>query len=167
MFGSGKGNAERSTGGGRLTPVDVQQVQFRLAFRGYNERDVDAFLDRVTEDLTARIDERDRLVRQLEAGGGAGAMDIAAARAEAEAIVARAREEGQEILRRAMADAAAARAGASGSAAPVDQRAALAPFLAKEKEFLARIGSMVQGHAEDIRGMVQEIRASGGGEPRG
>jgi DivIVA domain-containing protein len=165
MFGSGKDNAERSTGGARLTPVDVQQVQFRLAFRGYNERDVDAFLDRVTEDLTARIEERDRLVRQLEAGGGGvGAMDIAAARAEADAIVARAREEGQEILRRAMAEAAAARAGAA-PATSADPRAALAPFLAKEKEFLARIGSMVQGHAEDIRGMVQEMR--GGGEPRG
>lgn len=166
MFGSGKGNAERSTGGARLTPVDVQQVQFRLAFRGYNERDVDAFLDRVTEDLTARIEERDRLVRQLEAGGGVGAMDIAAARAEADAVVARAREEAQEILRRAMAEASAARAGAS-AAVPADPRAALAPFLAKEKEFLARIGSMVQGHAEDIRGMVQELRGNGGGEPRG
>lgn len=168
MFGSGKGNGERSTAGARLTPVNVQQVQFRLAFRGYNERDVDAFLDRVTEDLTARIDERDRLVRQLEAGGGGvGAMDIAAARAEADAIVARARDEAQEILRRAMADAAAARASASGVAgSPVDTRAALAPFLAKEKEFLARIGSMVQGHAEDIRGMVQEARGNGGGEPR-
>ena len=169
MFGSGKDNAERSTGGARLTPVDVQQVQFRLAFRGYNERDVDAFLDRVTEDLTARIEERDRLVRQLEAGGGGvGAMDIAAARAEADAIVARAREEGQEILRRAMAEAAAARAGAgAGTTAAADPRAAVAPFLAKEKEFLAKIGSMVQGHAEDIRGMVQELRGSGGGEPRG
>jgi DivIVA domain-containing protein len=166
MFGSGKGNGERSTGGARLTPVDVQQVQFRLAFRGYNERDVDAFLDRVTEDLTARIEERDRLIRQLEAGGGAGSMDIASARAEADAIVGRAREEAQEILRRAMADAAAARAGATGAAAAADPRAALAPFLAKEKEFLARIGSMVQGHAEDIRGMVQELRNSGG-EPRG
>jgi DivIVA domain-containing protein len=27
-------------------------VEFRLAFRGYNERDVDAFLDRLTEDLS-------------------------------------------------------------------------------------------------------------------
>src|SRR6266508_1448083 len=25
----------------RLTPIDVQQKEFRLAFRGYNERDVD------------------------------------------------------------------------------------------------------------------------------
>ena len=37
--------------GGRIAPADVQQVEFRLAFRGYNERDVDAFLDRITEGL--------------------------------------------------------------------------------------------------------------------
>ena len=35
----------------RITPTDIQQVEFRLAFRGYNERDVDAFLD---QDATPR-----------------------------------------------------------------------------------------------------------------
>lgn len=165
MFGSGRGSSERTTGGARLTPVDIQQVQFRLAFRGYNERDVDAFLDRVTEDLTARMEERDRLVRQLESGGGGGfaSVDVSDARAEADAIVARAREEAQEILRRAMAEAAAMKAGA-GTVTAADARKAVAPFLNKEKEFLERIGALVQGHTEDIRGMVQNLRS--GSEPR-
>jgi DivIVA domain-containing protein len=45
-----------ASGTARITPVDIQQVEFRLAFRGYNERDVDAFLDRVTEDLSAYLE---------------------------------------------------------------------------------------------------------------
>ena len=58
----GKDRSEARPTGSSLTPVDVQQVQFRLAFRGYNEGDVDAFLDRITEELTARIEERERLL---------------------------------------------------------------------------------------------------------
>jgi DivIVA domain-containing protein len=45
----------------RLTPIDVQQKEFRLAFRGYNERDVDEFLDLVTEELAAFTEENRRL----------------------------------------------------------------------------------------------------------
>ena len=58
-----KKRQEEAQAGGdhRLTPVDVQQVEFRLAFRGYSERDVDAFLDRVTEDLSAYLEENERL----------------------------------------------------------------------------------------------------------
>ncbi len=29
----------------RITPMDIQQMEFRNAFRGYNEREVDEFLD--------------------------------------------------------------------------------------------------------------------------
>ena len=34
----------------RLTPGDIQQAEFRLSMRGYNEREVDELLDRLTED---------------------------------------------------------------------------------------------------------------------
>lgn len=160
MFGRSRRGAARDaaglgrSAGGRLTPVDVQSVQFRLAVRGYNEDDVDAFLDRVTEELTARIEEREHLV-----GGGAGTLvggDLGAARAEADAIVARARAEANEILRSAMAQAAAL-GGGNGA----DARASLAPFLNREREFLGRIGEVVQTHAEEIRAMVMALRASG------
>ncbi|MFM7718084.1 MAG: DivIVA domain-containing protein [Actinomycetota bacterium] len=164
MFGRTRRGEERdgaraeARAGGRLTPVDVQGVQFRLAFRGYNERDVDAFLDRVTEDLAARIEEREQLLR---AGGGAeGAAasgDFGAARTEADAIVARAHAEASEILRAAMAQASALRSvGADGA----DARASLAPFLNRERDFLARIGEIVQSHAEEIRAMVMALRAA-------
>ena len=42
----------------RLTPIDVQQQQFRRSFRGYDEQEVDDFLDRVTEELSLLVEER-------------------------------------------------------------------------------------------------------------
>jgi DivIVA domain-containing protein len=143
---------------GRITPTDVQQVEFRLAFRGYKERDVDAFLDRITEDLSVYLEENER----LRSGAGLPAAPASAvapagveadARAEAGAIVAAAREEAAAIVRRAEQEAAAVRAGASG-----DPRAAIAPFLSREREFLESLGGLVQGHAEEIKRMVLAVR---------
>jgi DivIVA domain-containing protein len=138
------GEAVRPT---RLTPGDVQQVEFRLAFRGYNERDVDAFLDRVTEDLGAYMEES----AALRSGSGAPAADLGATRAQAERILAEARQEAARIVRDAQADVAV-------SAVP-DARAAVAPFLNREREFLQGLGELVQRHAEEIRQMVGALRA--------
>jgi DivIVA domain-containing protein len=132
--------------------MDVQQVEFRLAFRGYNERDVDAFLDRITEDLAAYMEDNQR----LRAGAPAApvvAGDIAGARTEAGRIVDEARAEAARILRDAEIHAAAA-----GSPAG-DAPAAVAPFLNTEREFLQSLGSLVQGHAEEVKQMVLALRA--------
>ncbi|GBC87687.1 Cell cycle protein GpsB [bacterium HR12] len=137
--------------GGRITPQDVQDVEFRLAFRGYDERDVDAFLDRVTEDLAAYLEELERL--RAAASSGATASDLTAARSEADRIIAEARREAERILADARARARAIEAGGS------DLRAALAPFLNREREFLQSLGGLVQSHAEEIKAMVQELRA--------
>jgi len=56
-----KGTDDAPATGARITPEEVQQVEFRLAFRGYNERDVDAFLDRITEGLSSYIEELERM----------------------------------------------------------------------------------------------------------
>ena len=139
---------------GRLSPVDVQQVEFRLAFRGYNERDVDAFLDRITEELAAYMEDNQRLRAGMTPLTGAPAAgDVASARTEAERIVGAAREEASRILRDAEARAALTGAPAG------DARAAVAPFLNTEREFLQSLGSLVQGHAEEIRQMVFALRA--------
>lgn len=145
-------------GGGRITPIDVQQVEFRLAFRGYNERDVDAFLDRITEDLSHYLEENQRLRTGTVSVAPAVSPDGAeAARREAEQILAQAREEAAEIVRRAEREAAAIQATASAGAG--GPRAAVAPFLNREREFLQNLGSIVQSHAEEIRSMVMTLRA--------
>jgi DivIVA domain-containing protein len=55
--------------GGRVTPQDVQQKEFRVTRlgAGYRMREVDEFLDQITDTLTALIAENDR----FRAAGGA------------------------------------------------------------------------------------------------
>lgn len=171
-----KGDSQEAPpgGDGRVTPVDVQQVEFRLSFRGYNERDVDSFLDRVTEDLAGYIEENQR----LRSGSGlspaisAGASTedarreaediVARARREAEDIVARAHEEAADIAQRAARQAAGS---AAAGAATGEARGAVAPFLNREREFLQSLGALVQTHAEDIKQMVLAIRARAESSP--
>jgi len=151
----GEDRAVSVGGDARITPVDIQQVEFRLAFRGYNERDVDAFLDRITEDLASYLEENG----QLRGGMGpatVGQVSVGDGSAEADAIISRAREEAAAIVRRAEQEAAAIR-GSTGARG--DARAAVAPFLNAEREFLQSLGSLVQTHAEEIKQMVLSLRA--------
>ncbi|PRH93280.1 cell wall synthesis protein, partial [Mycobacterium tuberculosis variant pinnipedii] len=65
-----------------LTPADVHNVAFSkppIGKRGYNEDEVDAFLDLVENELTRLIEENsdlrqriNELDQELAAGGGAG-----------------------------------------------------------------------------------------------
>lgn len=141
------------TGDLRISPAEVQGVEFKLAFRGYSERDVDAFLDRVTEDLSSYLEENARLRQGLP-------IEAASAGDEPgrDVTLAAAHEEAAAIIRRAEQDAAAIRA-ATGSGRTGDARVAVAPFLNTEREFLQSLGSLVQTHAEEIKRMVLAIRA--------
>ena len=141
-----------ATGDARITPEEVQQVEFRLAFRGYNERDVDAFLDRITEGLSSYREE----LEALRSGSGLPLAAVAGSTGDADAIVARARAEADEIVRRAQEQAAGIRAAAGAGSG--DARGAVAPFLNKEREFLQSLGGLVQTHAEEIKQMVMAIR---------
>src|SRR5687767_9247435 len=51
--------------GRRITPLDVQQKEFQVARfgAGYRMREVDEFLDQVTDAMTALVAENERLVR--------------------------------------------------------------------------------------------------------
>jgi DivIVA domain-containing protein len=133
----------------RLTPIDIQQKEFRLAFRGYNERDVDEFLDLVTEELAAR-EEGGSL---SNFAGQATAGDPTDAVRDAEEIRARARAEAKDIVRDAEAQAAAILASTGPGSA--DERAVLAPYLNRERDFLQSLGQLVQEHAEGVRRMVR------------
>jgi DivIVA domain-containing protein len=141
-----------ATGDARITPEEVQQVEFRLAFRGYNERDVDAFLDRITEGLSSYRQE----LEGVRSGSGLPLTAAAGSTGDADAIVARARAEADEIVRRAQEQAAGIRAAAGAGSS--DARGAVAPFLNKEREFLQSLGGLVQTHAEEIKQMVMAIR---------
>jgi DivIVA domain-containing protein len=114
-----------STPAGRLTPADVQQKQFRTARMGggYRMREVDEFLDQITDTLSSLIAENERLRRRQPSPSSAPAGPIVPS-------------------------------GAS-------DRAAIEAFLRSEKGFLQSLGTLVQGHAEDLKDMVRAARAGG------
>ncbi|MGH2691921.1 MAG: DivIVA domain-containing protein [Actinomycetota bacterium] len=142
------GFGEQATGQrSRLTPIDIQQRVFRLAFRGYNERDVDEFLDHVTEDLAALHEENKRLREGL---GGGGSEDLEAARNQAETIVREAREHAARLIEEAGGQPTAAGGGLSSS------------FLLRERDFLQKLAHSVQDHARWLKEEAQRQRTSGG-----
>ncbi|WP_028962346.1 DivIVA domain-containing protein [Sulfobacillus thermosulfidooxidans] len=105
-----------------LTPLDIVNKEFKHGFRGYNEDDVNEFLDEIVRDYEALIRENDELkentsgmterleqYRKLEATlqntlviAQQTAEEVkAAARKEAELIVREAEAKAEEIIRNA------------------------------------------------------------------
>jgi cell division initiation protein len=171
--GATSASASSATKGGRLTPLDIQQVEFRRSFKGYDEREVDEFLDRLTEDFAAALDEAQRLRDRAEGGLGAvvagGGDRRAAAERTAEEIVRKAREDAERIVREAEQRAASASPRASAGSASPGERAGIASFIAREREFLTSLATLVQGHAEAVKGMAADARSPGprqGASPR-
>jgi DivIVA domain-containing protein len=145
-----------------IMPADIQQKEFRVSrFGGYRMRDVDEFLDHVTEAMTKLTDDNQRL---RSAGGlplaptplPIGAPDLADTSRQADEIIARARAEAATILREAREQAVTA----AGEPTTDAGRAAVAAFLAQEREFLQQLASLVQGHAESVKGMAKASRGS-------
>lgn len=135
----------------RLRPIDIQQKAFSTSMRGYyHPEEVDEFLDRLTADYAAVIEENKR----LRDGGllpGEGSAD-------ADAIIRKARADADEIIRRARTQAAATSQAATSQGGGGDAMAPVWPFLSQEREFLRSLASMVQDHAESIKRQVRDIQ---------
>ena len=50
----------------RITPMDIEQQEFSRSFRGYNEEEVDDFLDKIVKDYEELINETVRLNEEIE-----------------------------------------------------------------------------------------------------
>ena len=129
----------------RLNPVEVQQKVFRIAFRGYNERDVDEFLDHVTEDLAALHEENKRLRERV--GDPAASGGVADAQRQAEQIVRQAREHAARLLEEAE------RGGAGAGPLPTS-------FLLGERAFLQRLAQTVQEHARWLKQEARKVQSA-------
>jgi DivIVA domain-containing protein len=133
-----------SAPGGGITPQEVQQKEFRVARfgAGYRMREVDEFLDQVTDAMSALVAENERLLRGSSSE------------------TARANPPSDPPSRQASALSAADDAG----------RAAVEAFLRRERGFLQDLGGLVQTHAEELRSMVRDVRrdigAPAAAEPR-
>ncbi|HEY6651634.1 MAG TPA: DivIVA domain-containing protein [Actinomycetota bacterium] len=155
--GRGSQGPPPATGGGAtITPLDIQQKEFRVSrFGGYRMRDVDEFLDKLTEVVTGLTEENARLRRQAGAGPVVGSPDLEDVARQADEIIQRARDEAARIDTEA-------RARASLAAAPMfaseGDRAAVKAFLAQERSFLESLAGLVQGHAETVKTMARSAR---------
>jgi DivIVA domain-containing protein len=137
-----------------LTPLDIQQKEFGVSrLGGYKMRDVDEFLDELTEAMTQLTDENERLRGQSLLPAAPIGPPGDASR-EADQILARAREEAADIVR-----AARDQAGATGGD-PAADRASIGAFLSREREFLQSLAALVQGHAEGIKELARTARQS-------
>ena len=141
----------------RLTPADIQQKEFRVSrFGGYKMRDVDEFLDQITDSFTALTSDVDR----LRAGGASpvvGSPDLGDVARQADEIIARARAEAARIVAEARTTAVAATSAAPPSG-PQD-KAAVNAFIAREREFLQSLAGLVQEHAETVKSMAKSARS--------
>jgi cell division initiation protein len=50
----------------RITPMDIEQQQFARSFRGYNEEEVDNFLDRIAKDYEEVLNENIKYKEEIE-----------------------------------------------------------------------------------------------------
>ena len=146
-------NGTNEPTGPGITPADIQRQEFGVSrFGGYRMRDVDEFLDRLTESTEQLIAENERLRR-----GGApivGTSDLAEIDRQADEILQRARDEAARIVEEAR------RQQAPVSVGPLDetQRAAVDAFLSQERAFLQSLATLVQGHAESVKSMAKQSR---------
>src|SRR5436309_2002398 len=84
--------------GARITPLDIQQKEFRVSrFGGYRMRDVDEFLDQLTEVVSGMVEENARLRRQTGAAPVVGSPDLDDVARQADEIIQRARDEAARI----------------------------------------------------------------------
>jgi DivIVA domain-containing protein len=140
-----------------LGPLDVQQKEFRVSrFGGYKMRDVDEFLDRITDSMSALTVENERL-RKGAPPSIVGTPDLADVSRQADEIIERARAEAARIVAEAKATGTQS-TNEPGAGASPQERAAVNAFLTREREFLQSLAGLVQEHAEQVRGMAKTAK---------
>ena len=146
----------QATSGARaLTAIDIQQKEFRVSrFGGYKMRDVDEFLDQLTDAFSALASDNERL--RSGADPVVGSPDLDDVSRQADEIIARARAEAARITQEARTGAGAAASTGTGPRGdvPVNE------FLTREREFLQSLAGLVQQHAEAVKSMAKPPRTA-------
>src|SRR5580765_4117059 len=124
------------------------------------------FLDQITESMTKLTDENQRLrsASGLPVAPSIGAPDLADTSRQADEIIESARAEAAKIVQDARAQAAVGTTAAVVAGSDTG-RAAVAPFLSQERDFLQQLATLVQSHAESVKGMAKASRAKPAAAP--
>ena len=143
----------------KLTPMDIHHKEFRHSLRGYDEKEVDTFLDDVADeferlfkeniDLSERLDGASDKVRSYQEMEKTLHNTMLAAQRSAEDIVTRARGEAATLLRDAEVKAKELIHGA------LRQKQTVAGELVRikqaEEEFRSEFVSALERHLESVR----------------
>lgn len=132
-----------------LTPLEIHNKEFRRAFRGYSEQEVDSFLDQVVEEFEAMIREKERLqaeIQQYRHLEETLKQTLVVAQEAAEELKSNARKEAELILKEARLQAENILQEAKAQVARVVQE-----YEGLKKEmglFRTRVRTLVQGYLE-------------------
>ncbi|HHY38269.1 MAG TPA: DivIVA domain-containing protein [Clostridia bacterium] len=147
-----------------LTPLEIHEKEFSKSFRGYNENEVDEFLDQVVRDFEDLLKENSVLKEQLRSTNdelerykGLEATlrnALVIAQGTAEELKANAHKEAAMIVERARADADRIVREAEEKAAKVAERIR---ELERERDlFMVRMKGLVQAYLDLLdRGMKE------------
>lgn len=160
----GPGHEGSAAGGGRstasamITPLDIQQKEFQVSrLGGYRMREVDEFLDQLTDAMTAVLADNERLRAGTSSSPIVGSPDLDEVSRQADEIIQRARDEAARIVAEARTRASSTPGGTPGAVTAAD-REAVDAFLARERAFLQRLAALVQEHADGVKSMAKDVR---------
>lgn len=131
-----------------LTPDDIERQEFKERFRGYDQQEVDRFLDRVAARISELVREREELarrLRELERQASEGA--------EAEQLLKRTLVAAQRT-----ADETVAEARAQADQALADVREQAERILADARAESARVSTEAQSQAQRVHRAIDELR---------
>lgn len=160
-----------------LTPEDVRNRRFKTAFRGYDETEVDTFLDEVEVELTRLLGNEDELRKRLEAAQSAPPPQpvqseaeemlrrtlllaqrtadetVASAQAEAERLTGDARAQAAALVQQAQEQAAAAIGDLERRRQALEQH--IEGLRAFEREYRTRLKAYLESQLRDLEGRSQ------------
>src|SRR4051794_6222051 len=172
-----------------LTPEDVQSRRFKTSFRGYDEEEVDSFLDEVEVELVRLHGESDALRQRLDAARAAPPPQpvtseaeemlrrtlllaqrtadetVAAAQAEAEKLVSEASARATSTLQQAEQQAATSIADLERRRQALEQH--IEGLRAFEREYRTRLKAYLEAQLRDLDGRTQGAPGAAAPAPAG
>lgn len=142
-----------------LTPLDIHNKEFRRSFRGYNEDEVDDFLDEVVRDfeellranaaLKEQVEQLQTRVEQYRQLENTLHNTLIVAQETAEEVKENARKEAELIVRQAEAEAKRIIEEAQRRAREEEER--VAALRREAAAFRARVRSLLESQLEILR----------------
>lgn len=140
-----------------LTPQDIEAQVFREKFKGYDQDEVDGFLDRVSDRISELLRERDELLGRVERVEADAAESIEAERLLKRTLIT-AQRTADETVAEAMAQANAtvAEAGQRAAEMVVEAQQRSADLMADAERRAAELVARGHQEADARRAMAEE-----------